>query len=117
MRTPLDLPDALVQEAMQVTHIKTKKKLVTLALEELIKRARRSDLKHRQQTYGLAGANHEETASNLTNLSKEAREPELDTQQLLRKEFEFLRTQNPFKDILDPVEWQREQRKDRELPR
>ena len=48
MRTTLDLPDALVQEAMQVTRIKTKKQLVTRALEELIKRERLSELKQYQ---------------------------------------------------------------------
>jgi|ETN07SMinimDraft_1059922.scaffolds.fasta_scaffold40670_2 Arc/MetJ family transcription regulator len=48
MRTTLDLPDALVQEAMQVTRIKTKKQLVTRALEELIKRERLTELKQYQ---------------------------------------------------------------------
>jgi len=48
MRTTLDLPDALVQEALQVTRIKTKKQLVTRALEELIKRERLSELKQYQ---------------------------------------------------------------------
>ena len=41
----------------------------------------------------------------------------LDYQQKLKKELEFLRAQNPFRDVDDPVEWQRQQRKNRELPR
>ena len=53
MRTTLDLPDALVQEAMQVTRIKTKKQFVTRALEELIKRERLSELKQYQRKIGL----------------------------------------------------------------
>ena len=44
-------------------------------------------------------------------------ESKQDYQQKLKKELEFLRAQNPFRDVDDPVEWQRQQRKDRELPR
>jgi len=101
MRTTLDLPDALVQEAMHVTRIKTKKQLVTLALEELIKRARRKAT----------------SVSKLTPPPSEVRTSEQVPQQQLQEVFESLRQQNPFQAIHDPVEWQREQRKDRELPR
>ncbi len=45
MRTTLDLPDNLVNEAMKVTHIKTKTKVIITALEQLIRRAQLSELK------------------------------------------------------------------------
>ena len=45
MRTTLDLPDNLVSEAMKVTHIKTKTKVIITALEQLIRRAQLSELK------------------------------------------------------------------------
>jgi Arc/MetJ family transcription regulator len=48
MKTTIELPDTLVQKAMTVTKIKTKKKLLTVALEELIKSASISDLKQYQ---------------------------------------------------------------------
>jgi len=34
----------------------------------------------------------------------------------LRQAFEALAASNPFRDIADPVEWQREQRRERPLP-
>ena len=38
MRTTLDLPENLLQEAMKVTHIQTKTKVIITALEELIRK-------------------------------------------------------------------------------
>ena len=45
MRTTLDLPRELLEEAMQLTDTDTKTAVIVLALEELIRRARISDLK------------------------------------------------------------------------
>jgi len=45
MRTTLDLPDNLVNEAMKVTHIKTKTKVIITALEQLIRKAQLSEIK------------------------------------------------------------------------
>jgi Arc/MetJ family transcription regulator len=45
MRTTLDLPEDLIQEAMHVTDIKTKTKVITLALEELVRKSKISELK------------------------------------------------------------------------
>jgi len=45
MRTTLDLPEQLVQEAMKVTHVKTKTSVIVLALKELIRKSKISDLK------------------------------------------------------------------------
>lgn len=41
MRTTLDLPEDLVNQAMKVTGAKTKSQLVTGALEEVIKKEKR----------------------------------------------------------------------------
>ena len=38
MRTTIDLPDNLVNEAMKMTRIKTKTKVIITALEQLIRR-------------------------------------------------------------------------------
>jgi len=38
MKTTLDLPDELMEEAMQLTDIKTKTEVIILALQELIKK-------------------------------------------------------------------------------
>lgn len=45
-------------------------------------------------------------------------DPERESQRVreLREITEQIRAKNPFKDILDPVEWQREVRRDRKLP-
>ncbi|MBT3826378.1 MAG: type II toxin-antitoxin system VapB family antitoxin, partial [Nitrosomonadales bacterium] len=48
MRTTLEIPDTLIKEAMIATQIKTKNKVVKLALEELIKKAKISELKQFQ---------------------------------------------------------------------
>ncbi len=45
MRTTLDLPEDLLHEAMLVSHSKTKTKVIILALEELIRKSKISDLK------------------------------------------------------------------------
>ena len=45
MRTTLDLPDHLLDEAMKTTHITTKTKVIITALEELIRKTKISGLK------------------------------------------------------------------------
>jgi len=45
MRTTLDLPEELLQEAMKATDIKTKTKVIIIALKELIRKNRISGLK------------------------------------------------------------------------
>ena len=46
MRTTLDLPEELLEKAMQVSKTKTKTKTIILALEELIRKSTISDLKN-----------------------------------------------------------------------
>lgn len=46
MRTIVDLPEKLVSEAMKVTQTKTKAKVIVLALEELIRKTKISELKN-----------------------------------------------------------------------
>jgi Arc/MetJ family transcription regulator len=45
MRTTMDLPEKLVQEAMKAAHVKTKTNVIVIALKELIRRSKISDLK------------------------------------------------------------------------
>ena len=45
VRTTLDLPEELLREAMQVTHVGTKTAVIILALEELVRKAKIADLK------------------------------------------------------------------------
>jgi hypothetical protein len=45
MRTTLDLPKDLVDEAMKVTQINTKTQLIIIALEDLIRKSKISGLK------------------------------------------------------------------------
>lgn len=45
MRTTLDLPENLLQEAMKVSHAETKTAVIILALKELIKKSTIADLK------------------------------------------------------------------------
>ncbi|MDL1967436.1 MAG: type II toxin-antitoxin system VapB family antitoxin [Deltaproteobacteria bacterium] len=45
MRTTLDLPIDLLNEAMKVTHIKTKTKVIIIALEEVIRKSKIAELK------------------------------------------------------------------------
>ena len=46
MRTTLDLPEELLSEAMKTTHIQTKTKVIITALEELIRKAKISEIKN-----------------------------------------------------------------------
>ena len=43
-RTNIELDEDLVDEAMKLTHVKTKKELVHLALEELVRKKNRKNL-------------------------------------------------------------------------
>jgi len=45
MRTTLDLPVDLLNEAMKATHTKTKTKVIIVALEELIRKSKIAGLK------------------------------------------------------------------------
>jgi hypothetical protein len=45
MRTTLDLPEDLINEAMKATHINTKTKVIITALEELIRKSKIAGLK------------------------------------------------------------------------
>ena len=45
MRTTLDLPEELLEEAMKATHLETKTKVIITALEELIRKTKISELK------------------------------------------------------------------------
>ena len=45
MRTTLDLPEKLINEAMNATHINTKTKVIITALEDLIRKSKISGLK------------------------------------------------------------------------
>ena len=45
MRTTLDLPENLLNEAMKVTQIDTKTAVIVKALEELVRKSKISDLK------------------------------------------------------------------------
>lgn len=53
MRTTLDLPADLLNEAMQVTQMPTKTKVIILALEELIRKSTISELKTFKGTVDL----------------------------------------------------------------
>ena len=46
MRTTLDLPEGLVAEAMKVSEIKTKTRVIIVALEELIRKSKISGIKN-----------------------------------------------------------------------
>ena len=46
MRTTLDLPEYLVEEAMKATNIQTKTKVIVAALEQLIRKAKISEIKN-----------------------------------------------------------------------
>ncbi|MCK5783545.1 MAG: type II toxin-antitoxin system VapB family antitoxin [Desulfobacterales bacterium] len=45
MRTTLDLPNNLINEAMKMTRIKTKTKVIITALEQLIRKSQLSEIK------------------------------------------------------------------------
>jgi hypothetical protein len=46
MRTTLDLPESLIQEAMAITHIATKTEVIKTALEQLIRKEKISGIKN-----------------------------------------------------------------------
>lgn len=46
MRTTIDLPEDLLNEAMKTAKIKTKTRVIIKALEELIQKSKISELKH-----------------------------------------------------------------------
>ena len=46
MRTTLDLPEKLLEEAMRTSNTKTKTKVIIIALEELIRKRELSKLKN-----------------------------------------------------------------------
>ncbi|MGD8553694.1 MAG: type II toxin-antitoxin system VapB family antitoxin [Anaerolineales bacterium] len=46
MRTTLDLPEDLLNEAMRATHSNTKTAVIIKALEELVRKSKISDLKN-----------------------------------------------------------------------
>ena len=46
MRTTLDLPETLIDEAMSLTHIKTKTDLIKTALENLIQKEKIKNIKN-----------------------------------------------------------------------
>ena len=45
MRTTIDLPEDLLDEAMKLTHMRTKTGVIVLALEELIQKSKIKNLK------------------------------------------------------------------------
>jgi len=45
MRTTLDLPEDLLSEAMKAAHVNTKTKVIIIALEDLIRKSKISELK------------------------------------------------------------------------
>ncbi len=45
MKTTLDLPENLLNEAMKVTHTNTKTAVIVKALEELVRKSKISELK------------------------------------------------------------------------
>ena len=46
MRTTLDLPESLIEEAMALTHSKTKTEVIKTALISLIQKERMKDIKN-----------------------------------------------------------------------
>jgi Arc/MetJ family transcription regulator len=53
MRTNIDIDDRLLAEAFRYVDVKTKKELVHLALEELVARRRRRDVRELRGTVGI----------------------------------------------------------------
>ncbi len=45
MRTTLDLPEVLIQDAMKVSHQKTKTAVIVTALQELVRKSRLQELR------------------------------------------------------------------------
>ena len=46
MRTTVDLPQALVEEACRLSNLRTKREAIIAGLEELIRARRREELRH-----------------------------------------------------------------------
>ena len=46
MRTTLDLPESLINEAMGITHSQTKTSLIISAIENLVRKSKLEGLKH-----------------------------------------------------------------------
>ena len=46
MRTTLDLPDRLVQDAMKASHQRTKTAVIIAALQDLVRRTRLQELRN-----------------------------------------------------------------------
>ncbi len=53
MRTTLDLPEELVNDAMKITHTETKTGVIVLALKELIRKTKITDLKKYKGKFDL----------------------------------------------------------------
>ncbi len=53
MRTTLDLPESLISEAMKLTNIKTKTKVIITALEQLVTKSKISEIKKYKGKVGL----------------------------------------------------------------
>lgn len=53
MRTTLDLPESLLSEVMEVAQVKTRTKVITLALQELIRKRNTAKLKTYKSKVGL----------------------------------------------------------------
>jgi hypothetical protein len=45
MRTTLDLPERLIEDAMSITHAKTKTELIKIALENIINQEKRKNIR------------------------------------------------------------------------
>ncbi len=54
MRTTLDLPEELINEAMKATRIQTKTRVIITALEELIRKSKISEIKQYKGKIDLA---------------------------------------------------------------
>jgi Arc/MetJ family transcription regulator len=54
MRTTLDIPDELLNEAMKAARINTKTKVIITALEDLIRKSKSSELKEFKGKIDLA---------------------------------------------------------------
>ncbi|HBY57287.1 MAG TPA: DUF2191 domain-containing protein [Candidatus Atribacteria bacterium] len=54
MRTTIDIDKKLLEEALKISKIRTKKELINLTLKEYIRRIRLKNLKNRLGNYDLA---------------------------------------------------------------
>ena len=53
MRTTLDIPEDLIEEAMRITHARTKTDLIKLALANIVDQDKRNSLLHYHGTLNL----------------------------------------------------------------